>query len=78
MGDVEILRTWEGLNSYLKTATVSDCERLIQSEMKGKHRLSFTRRIHSRLNKVRAAEEREKLSLGGWNGKVENTETSND
>lgn len=78
MGDVDILKTWEGLNSYLKTATVSDCERLIQSEMNGKHRLSFTRRIHSRLNKVRAIAEREKLSQGGWNGKVEDTKTSND
>lgn len=77
MSDVEILRTWEGLNSYLKSATVSDCERLIQSEMKGKHRLSFVRRIHSRLNKVRAMGEREKLSSGGWNGEVENPETSN-
>lgn len=77
MGDVEILKTWEGLNSYLKSATVSDCERLIQSEIKGKHRLSFVRRIHSRLNKVRAMDEREKLSSGGWNGEVENSETSN-
>lgn len=77
MSDVEILKTWEGLNSYLKSATVSDCERLIQSEIKGKHRLSFVRRIHSRLNKVRAMDEREKLSSGGWNGEVENSETSN-
>lgn len=77
MSDIEILKTWEGLNSYLKSATVSDCERLIQSEIKGKHRLSFVRRIHSRLNKVRAMDEREKLSSGGWNGEVENSETSN-
>lgn len=77
MSDAEILKTWEGLNSYLKSATVSDCERLIQSEIKGKHRLSFARRIHSRLNKVRAMDEREKLSSGGWNGEVENSETGN-
>lgn len=72
MSDVEILKTWEGLNSYLKTATISDCERLIQSEIKGKNRLSFMRRIHSRLNKVRADSERLRLASGGWNGEVEN------
>lgn len=77
MSDAEILKTWEGLNAYLKTAAISDCERLIQSEMKGKHRLSFMRRIHSRLNKVRADSERSILASGGWNGEVENPETSN-
>ena len=77
MGDVEILKTWDGLGSFLCSATVSDCERIIQSEIKGKHRLSLVRRIHSRLNKVRAMDEREKLSSGGWNGEVENSETSN-
>lgn len=78
MGDEEILKTWEGLNSYLRTATVSDCERLLQSETLGKHRLSFIRRIHSRLNKVRAMSERIRLASGGWNGKVEDSETSDD
>lgn len=73
MSDVEILRTWEGLNSYLRLATVSDCERLIQSEINSKNRLSFIRRIHSRLNKVRAMDEREKLSSGGWNGEDKNS-----
>lgn len=76
MSDLEVLKTWEGLNSYLKTATVSDCERLIQSEVKGKHRLSFVRRIHSRLNKVRAMNERDEISSGGWNGEVKDSETS--
>ena len=61
MGDAEILKSWDNLNTYLRDASVSDCERLLKSEANGKNRLSFLRRVHSRLNKVRADNEREKL-----------------
>ena len=71
MGDIEILKTWDNLNTYLRCASVSDCERLLKSETDGRNRLSFLRRIHSRLNKVRADNEREQLKLGGWNGESE-------
>lgn len=73
MADVEILKSWENLNAYLRNASVSDCERLLKSETSGKNRLSFLRRVHSRLNKVRADNERIKLEAGGWNGESEGT-----
>lgn len=71
MGDTEILKSWDNLNTYLRDASVSDCERLLKSEANGKNRLSFLRRVHSRLNKVRADNEREKLEAGGRNGESE-------
>lgn len=71
MGDVEILKSWDNLNTYLRSASVSDCERLLKSETNGKNRLSFLRRVHSRLNKVRADNERVQLEAGGWNGESE-------
>lgn len=71
MGDVEILKSWDNLNTYLRNASVSDCERLLESEMSGKNRLTFLRRVHSRLNKVRADNERVQLEAGGWNGESE-------
>lgn len=71
MGDTEILKSWDNLNTYLRDASVSDCERLLKSEANGKNRLSFLRRVHSRLNKVRADNEREELEAGGWNGESE-------
>lgn len=71
MGDTEILKSWGNLNTYLRDASVSDCERLLKSEANGKNRLSFLRRVHSRLNKVRADNEREKLEAGGLNGESE-------
>lgn len=71
MGDAEILKSWDNLNTYLRDASVSDCERLLKSEANGKNRLSFLRRVHSRLNKVRADNEREKLGAGGWNDESE-------
>ena len=71
MGDTEILKSWDNLNTYLRNASVSDCERLLKSEANGKNRLSFLRRVHSRLNKVRADNEREKLEVGGWYGESE-------
>nr|DAV24865.1 MAG TPA: hypothetical protein [Caudoviricetes sp.] len=71
MGDTEILKSWDNLNTYLRDASVSDCERLLKSEANGKNRLSFLRRVHSRLNKVRADNEREKLEAGGLNGESE-------
>ena len=71
MGDVEILKSWVNLNAHLRNASVSDCERLLKSEASGKNRLTFLRRIHSRLNKVRADNEREKLEVGGWYGESE-------
>lgn len=55
------LKTWIALNKFLETATVKDCQQLFAEEETTKKRKSFLKRIHSRLNKVRALEERNKI-----------------
>lgn len=57
------LNNWVFLNAYLKDATLEDCEDLLEREKSGKYRRQFLRRIHSRLNKVRAHGEREELGI---------------
>jgi hypothetical protein len=52
------LDTWLSLNEALQLATQADCEVLMGAERRGKARPTFLRRIHSRLNKVRADAER--------------------
>lgn len=58
------LRTWLGLNEHLLTATEDQCRALLKEEMAGKQRSQFIKRIHSRLNKVRADRERTDLEKG--------------
>lgn len=57
-----VLLTWVALNEALSTADEALCWRLLDEEKKGRSRLSFMKRIHSRLNKARA--DRERLELG--------------
>ncbi len=59
------LSTWIALNDALRKADEETCHRLLQAELKGKRRQQFIRRIHSRLNKVRADHERERLLVPG-------------
>lgn len=61
MKDEEILGTWKALNKHLLKADVAECHRLIHLELCGKLRLVYLLRIHSRLNKVRAEQERKEL-----------------
>lgn len=56
------LKTWVGLNNLLRTADELLCRKLLKEEAGGKSRKQFLRRIHSRLNKVRAERERAELS----------------
>lgn len=58
----EALKTWLGLNDFLRKADEAACRLLIKEELKGRNRQQFLRRIHSRLNKVRADRERSNLS----------------
>lgn len=56
------LKTWVALNDYLRSANEVACDNLLNEELNGRKRSQFLRRIHSRLNKVRADRERLELS----------------
>jgi len=55
------LSTWISLNEFLMTATQKQAEDLLSQELVGKRRKQFVFRIHSRINKVRADNERQEL-----------------
>jgi hypothetical protein len=57
----QVLSTWQELNSFLLSAGEDDCRTVMEAEMAGKRRLMFVLRIHSRMNKLRAARERVEL-----------------
>ena len=56
------LQSWLTLNDVLRDADESACQALLKEELKGRKRRTFIKRIHSRLNKVRA--DRERIELG--------------
>lgn len=56
------LLSWLALNDELREADEALCEALLKEELKGRKRRQFIKRIHSRLNKVRA--DRERVELG--------------
>jgi hypothetical protein len=56
-----VLRTWPALNEALRLADEQLCQRLLKEELQGRKRKMFVKRIHSRLNKVRADRERAEL-----------------
>lgn len=53
--------SWLDLNDLLRKADQKLCERLLKEERAGKKRKQYLKRIHSRLNKVRADAERAAL-----------------
>ena len=55
------LQSWEALNTALSGASAQVCRELLDQELRGKKRLQFMLRIHSRLNKARADNERLEL-----------------
>ena len=55
------LKTWIDLNEYIMTVGEEECQKLLVEEQNGRARKQFIRRIHCRLNKVRAARERAEL-----------------
>lgn len=57
----EALSSWENLNKLMSTADEEACVHVMHEEMRGKRRMMFVLRIHSRVNKLRAHREREKL-----------------
>ena len=56
------LQSWLALNDILRGADEPVCQALLKEELKGRKRKQFIKRIHSRLNKVRA--DRERMELG--------------
>lgn len=56
-----VLKSWDKLNDYLRDCTQTGAERLLDEEKKGRARAGFMKRIHSRINKVRAERERNEL-----------------
>lgn len=56
------LKTWLALNEALRAADEQLCQRLLGMEKRGRSRKQFLKRIHSRLNKVRADRERAELT----------------
>lgn len=57
----EVLSSWISLNDALKNAGEDYCIQLLEHEKKNKKRKQFLKRVHSRLNKVRADRERAEL-----------------
>lgn len=54
--------SWLELNEWLKRATEAEVGHALKQEQKGKNRSQFVKRIHSRLNKMRADRERKELN----------------
>ena len=52
------LMSWVSLNEALREADLKRCMVLLSTEKNGRKRKQFLKRIHSRLNKVRADNER--------------------
>lgn len=57
----EALHSWHTLNSALRGCTESYAGKLFVAEMKGERRPQMLRRIHSRINRLRAERERSKI-----------------
>lgn len=55
------LVSWVALNKVVRKADEATCQQLLDEELKGRCRMQFLMRIHSRLNKVRADRERKEL-----------------
>ena len=58
------LATWIDLNSALMSGDLALAEKLLKSEQQGRQRKQFMLRIHSRINKLRAETERQKIRAG--------------
>lgn len=58
------LETWADLNEFIRTAAEKTCSTLLKLEQCHRNRTQYVQRIHSRLNRVRRAREREQLLKG--------------
>lgn len=56
------LATWDRLNEFvMSTDDESVLQKLLKEELNGRKRAQFVKRIHSRINKLRANRERTEL-----------------
>ena len=55
------LKSWIALNDAMRDADEALCKTLLDAEVRGRRRKQFMKRIHSRMNRVRAARERAEL-----------------
>lgn len=55
------LVSWNALNAKLMKSTEKESEALLKEELAGRKRTMFVKRIHSRINKLRAIRERAEL-----------------
>jgi uncharacterized ferredoxin-like protein len=56
------LTTWDNLNSFvMETEDEAVLKKLLMEELSGRKRTQFVKRIHSRINKLRADRERAEL-----------------
>lgn len=55
------LVSWDALNEHLMTCDEEQAKALLKEELDGRKRGAFVKRIHSRVNKLRADRERAEL-----------------
>ena len=56
------LTSWDNLNEFvMETDDESVLQKLLKEELQGRKRAQFVKRIHSRINKLRADRERSEL-----------------
>lgn len=56
-----VLRSWNGLNEAIMEMDEKSCTSLLAEEKKGRARKQFLKRIHSRINLLRAQRERTEI-----------------
>lgn len=61
----EALRTWLGLNDYLRACSERQAQSLLEAERSDRNRARFVLRIHARLNRLRGERERAELTGRG-------------
>lgn len=59
------LANWAACNEFLRTASESEAFTLLHHESRGKRRVQYMLRMHSRFNQQRAQRERTELLSGG-------------
>lgn len=59
--EIRVPTAWTDLNEILLQSNLETSTKLLEAERTGRRRKQFMLRIHSRINKLRAADEREKL-----------------
>lgn len=55
------LASWDALNAAIMEMDEKQAQALLKKELVGRKRTMFVRRIHSRINKLRADRERKEL-----------------